>query len=175
MHNNSIQLVVKQLFVCFRVVFYAINRDVKFARDGGSFTIIKCDDIGVIVVLQMILIDCQEICIRAKDNRDVSDDFLMGLYHISEPGFDQTALRTAIRVVRIVKRDGQYRMRIQGAENTPWNVSSTTRPSSENVHSSDNWRIKKTPRPFGFSRFSGAVGSGTFSKSKPGPWSVILK
>lgn len=175
MHNYSIQLIVKQLFVCFSVVFDAVNRDVKFARDGGSFTIIKRDDIGVIVMLQMILIDCQEIRIRAKNNRDVADDFLMRLYHISEPGFDQTALRTAIRVVRIVKRDGQYRMRIQGAENTPWNVSSTTRPSSENVHSSDNWRIKKTPRPFGFSRFSGAVGSGTFSKSKPGPWSVILK
>ena len=60
MHNNSIQLVVKQLFVCFRVVFYAINRDVKFARDGGSFTIIKCDDIGVIVVVQMVLILIQD-------------------------------------------------------------------------------------------------------------------
>ena len=51
MHNYSIQLIVKQLFVCFSVVFDAVNRDVKFARDGGSFTIIKRDDIGVIVML----------------------------------------------------------------------------------------------------------------------------
>ena len=63
MHNYSIQLIVKQLFVCFSVVFDAVNRDVKFARDGGSFTIIKCDDIGVIVVVQMVLINSQEISI----------------------------------------------------------------------------------------------------------------
>ena len=48
-------------------------------------------------------------------------------------------------------------------------------PLALKVTSSMKVRIKSSPRPLTFSRFSGSVGSGSFEGSKPGPWSRMTK
>lgn len=89
--------------MCFGVVFDSIDRDVKLTVDDWTLTVIKRDDVGVIVVLQVVLVDGQEVGIRAEDNGDVSNRFLMVVHHTNQPTFNQASLRTTIGVVRIVK------------------------------------------------------------------------
>ena len=87
----------------FGVVLYPVNGDVEFTMNNAAFAVIERDDVRVVVVVEVILIDGQEIGVSAEYNRDVPDCFLMVEDHSSQPIFNQSSLRTPIRVVRIVK------------------------------------------------------------------------
>ena len=67
MKDDPVQFAFETLVVVVGIVSHSINADVNFPRDGCSvLRQIKGDDIGIIIVVQVVPVDFQQVIIAAE-------------------------------------------------------------------------------------------------------------
>ena len=85
MDNHTIQLVGKLCPIVQSVFPYGINADKQISRQAVSFTIVKGNNVCIVIVLQIFYIDIQNIIIGTKYNGNVSQTLGLTLGHKLEP------------------------------------------------------------------------------------------
>ena len=68
--DRAMQFFVVRCFELFRICFYRIQADKKVARYFVAAGIIERDDIGVIIVLQILAVYLQDLFVGTKDIGD---------------------------------------------------------------------------------------------------------
>ena len=176
----------------FGVVSHPLGADEDVAfQDVSVVGVVEGDDIGERIVAQVLHVHAVQVIVGAKNIGELHDAMLMHGRNFLNPtyqflGFGQLKIGRVfyhkLDAGRfVVQRAGRKRVVLRrlygrGAVHAAtacevassvaawrWKVSSTRRPSLLNSTSSAKWRMRKMPRPPGFSRFSGAVGSSRLS------------
>ena len=71
MDDGAVEFFVVGCFKLFRICFYRIQADEKIARYLVATGIIECDDVGVIIVLQVLAVYFQDLVVGTKDIADI--------------------------------------------------------------------------------------------------------
>lgn len=59
MSNDSHQFFIETDTEFRRIICYSIDRDIDITRDYLFFGVIKCDDVSIIIVIEVILVDAE--------------------------------------------------------------------------------------------------------------------
>jgi hypothetical protein len=73
---GSHQFLLKRLFEGNGVFFYPVDADKNFTFYFIFVRIIKCDDVGIKIVVQKLSVNVQQVIIRTKNVRNISGFFV---------------------------------------------------------------------------------------------------
>ena len=74
-YDDAVQLVFEALSVFLGVAFDGVEADEYVAAYPVAFGVVEGDDVGVVVVLQVLPVDFQDAAVVAKDVADLSGSF----------------------------------------------------------------------------------------------------
>ena len=87
-YDDAVQLVFEALSVFLGVAFDGVEADEYVAAYPVAFGVVEGDDVGVVVVLQVLPVDFQDAAVVAKDVADLSGSFsVRGGYGFDPPGY----------------------------------------------------------------------------------------
>lgn len=150
MNNHAMQLGFEINSKLLRIVANAVQADEQIPGNMIVPTVIKRYNVCVIIVSQVLLIDLQEVIIGAKNQGNFIQGFTFLLCNAGKPFNKKIRGKPQIFNLFVVNIYHYARLKYMF----------TTRPPSSKIKSSARFLIRKIPRPFSFSMFSGAVGSG---------------
>lgn len=93
--------------MCLSVVFDPVDGDHQITRNNTVLTVIKCDDVGVVIVLKVGFVHFEQVRVCAENNPDFSNAFFMCCSKGLNPGSDFAPIWTPKAVVGIVKLECQ--------------------------------------------------------------------
>src|SRR5436190_13746650 len=143
-------------------VLYAVIADQDIPAHTNTILSIEGDDIGVFVVVQIPAIVIQQGLIAEQDIVQFVHAVTVVPGHADEPSLEPRPIAKGVGNSLCLERDACHGW---GHSLTGWRLKAiaTVAPLSENSTLSASARIRKTPRPWGFSMFFGSVGSGRCS------------
>ena len=91
-NNDTIQLIIERRRKFRGIVTNRIYTDKEIARKNIALTIIKSNDISIIIMLKVLHIDIEDIRVRTENNINITDIPLFGLGNKIEPTFSEEFL-----------------------------------------------------------------------------------
>ena len=89
--------------MCFCVFLDPVNGKHQIAIEFTGFAVIKRDDVGVVIVVEVRFVHFEQVVVRAENDGNLADALVMCTGKIFDPRPNFPALRTAKRVVGIVE------------------------------------------------------------------------
>ncbi len=83
--DDTIQLFVIRHALLFGIGAHGIERDEEVAREAVALTIVESDDVGVVVVLEILAIDFQNFLIVAEYIGNIAHTFSVRFCHPTHP------------------------------------------------------------------------------------------
>ena len=104
MNDYSVKFLFEFGSVLGSIFPYAVDTYEKITRESVSLAVIKCNDIGEVIVLKIFLIYIQYIIIRTEDDRDLTDPSDLTFSNKSEPAVIQgLTLENEVCILKIVR------------------------------------------------------------------------
>ena len=88
MNDDTMQLMFEWHFKFLCILPYPIDTNHNIARDEVGCHMVKSDDVGISVMVEVLPIDPKKVLIVAKEIRDVSHPLLATLDNFGDPFFN---------------------------------------------------------------------------------------
>jgi hypothetical protein len=107
MDDYTNELIEKQLIVGLRVGFDAVDGKHQISRDFICLAVVKRDDVGVVIVLQVGFVHLEQVIVRAEHDSEFTNGFPMSSRKIVNPRSDLASVGAPKSVVGIVELECQ--------------------------------------------------------------------